>query len=175
MKLIVKHFPKYHRYHKIFNKNTIKLSYSCLENMENVITKHNNKLLFQSFEQRTRMCNYRDKASCSTDGNCLQKCFVYLAQVDSTNSRSDHLGASEDEFKTGYNDHNMSFRNNGYEKKTKLSKYIWKLKDKGEDFTIKLSVAAKASPYICGSKRCDLHLIYAVTYTVVCLSHPSIL
>ena len=24
MKLIVKHFPKHHRYHKIFNKNTIK-------------------------------------------------------------------------------------------------------------------------------------------------------
>ena len=26
MKLIVKHFPKYHRYHKIFNKNVIQLS-----------------------------------------------------------------------------------------------------------------------------------------------------
>ena len=30
MKLIVKHFPKHHKYHKIFNKNTIKLSYSCI-------------------------------------------------------------------------------------------------------------------------------------------------
>ena len=64
MKLIVKHFPKDHRYHKIFNKNTIKLSYSCMQNMANVITKHNNKLLFQSFEQPTQICNSRDKASC---------------------------------------------------------------------------------------------------------------
>ena len=28
-----------------------------------------------------------------------------------------------------------------------------------EDFTIKWSVVAKASPYICGSKRCDLCLM----------------
>ena len=46
----------------------------------------------------------------------------------------------------------MSFRNTGYEKGTGLSKYVWYLKDKGEDFTIKWSVAAKASTYICGSK-----------------------
>ena len=53
MKLIVKHFSKHHRYHKIFNKNTIKLSYSCMQNMGNIITKHNNKLLFQSVQQPT--------------------------------------------------------------------------------------------------------------------------
>ena len=35
----------------------------------------------------------------------------------------------------------MSFRNKGYEKKTKLSKYPWYLKYKGED-------AAKALPFI---------------------------
>ena len=33
MKLIVKHFPKHHRYYKIFNKNMIKLSYRCMPNM----------------------------------------------------------------------------------------------------------------------------------------------
>ena len=107
MKLIVKHFPKHHRYHKIFNKNTINLSYSCMQNMGNIITKHNNKLLFQSFEQPTRMCNCRDKASCPMDGNCLQKCFVYQAQIDSANSRKYYLGTSEDEFKTRYNNHTM--------------------------------------------------------------------
>ena len=66
--------------------------------------------------------------------------------------------SSEDEFKTRYNNHTISFRNIGYEKKTELSKYVWNLKDKSEDFTIKWSVAAKASPYTCGSKRCDLCL-----------------
>ena len=54
----------------------IKLSYSCMQNMGNIITKHN-KLLFQSFEQPTWMCNCRDKASCPMGGNCLQQCYVY--------------------------------------------------------------------------------------------------
>ena len=92
------------------------------------------------------------------DGNCLQKSFVYQAQVDSADSRKYYLGTSEDEFKTRYNNHTISFRNRGYEKKTELSKYVWNLKDKGEGFTIKWSVAAKAFPYTCGSKRCDLCL-----------------
>ena len=91
MKLIVKHFPKGHRYHKIFNKNTIKLSYSCMQNMGNVITKHNNKLLFQIFEQPTQICNSRDKASCPVSRNCLQKCFLYQAQLASVNSKSNIL------------------------------------------------------------------------------------
>ena len=155
MKLILKHFPKHHRYYKIFNKNMIKLSYNCMPNMGSIIT---NKLLFRSLEQPTRMCNCRDKVSCPMDGNCLQKSFVYQAQVDSADSRKYYLGTSEDEFKIRYHNHTMSFRNRGYEKKIELSKYVWNLKDKGEDFTIKLSAAAKAFPYTCGSKPCDLCL-----------------
>ena len=31
----------------------------------------------------------------------------------------------------------MSFQNKGYEKETKLSKYVWSLKDKLEDFSVK--------------------------------------
>ena len=52
----------------------------------------------------------------------------------------------------------MSLQNKVHEKETEHSKHVWKLKDKGEDFTIKWSVAAKASSYTCGSKRCDLCL-----------------
>ena len=54
-----------------------------------------------------------------------------------------NLGTS----KTRYNNHTISFRNKCYKKETKLSKYVSKLKDKGEDFTIKWSVAY---PYIYG-------------------------
>ena len=31
----------------------------------------------------------------------------------------------------------MSFQNKGYEKEAELSKYVWNLKDKGEDFSVK--------------------------------------
>ena len=44
-KLISKHFPKTHRFHSIFNKNNLKICYSCTENMASIINKHNKKIL----------------------------------------------------------------------------------------------------------------------------------
>ena len=66
MRLIVKYFREHHRYHKMFNQNTIKLSYSCMQNIGNLITEHYNKSLFQGFEQPTQICNCRGKTSCPT-------------------------------------------------------------------------------------------------------------
>ena len=40
-----KHFPKNNKYHKLFNKNTTKLSYSCTSNVKTIISAHNKKLL----------------------------------------------------------------------------------------------------------------------------------
>ena len=37
LKLINKHFPRYHKFYKLFNKNKVKVSYSCLPNMKNII------------------------------------------------------------------------------------------------------------------------------------------
>ena len=37
LKLLKKHFPTSHILHKIFNKNTVKISYSCMKNMNSVI------------------------------------------------------------------------------------------------------------------------------------------
>ena len=54
--------------------------------------------------------------------------------------------------------HKKSFRNRGYEHETELSKHIWKLKDNNTEFYLKWSIAAFASPYRCGTRRCDLCL-----------------
>ena len=43
IKLISKHFPPNHKFVKIFNKNTIKLSYSCMPNIRLKINGHNKK------------------------------------------------------------------------------------------------------------------------------------
>ena len=45
MRLIDKHFPSHHKFHKLFNRNNVKLSYSCMPNMKNVIQKHNYKIM----------------------------------------------------------------------------------------------------------------------------------
>ena len=158
MKLISKHFPKQHKYYKIFNKNTIKLSYSCMPNMSSIITKHNKKFLNKKVETEERKCNCRDKTNCPMEGKCLTKCIVYKASVSSLNEAKHYLGTAEDEFKTRYNNHKTSFKNRTHGKDTELSKYIWMLKDKNINFTIKWSIAATAIPYNCGSKRCDLCL-----------------
>ena len=43
--LIDKHFPKHHCLHKICNRNTVKISCSCMPNMASFISSHNKKLL----------------------------------------------------------------------------------------------------------------------------------
>ena len=39
---------------------------------------------------------------------------------------------------------------------TELSKHVWNLKDHGLDNNLSWEIHEKASPYQCGSKRCDL-------------------
>ena len=43
--LIEKHFPENHKYRILFNKNNLKVSYCCTDNMETIIKKHNAKIL----------------------------------------------------------------------------------------------------------------------------------
>ena len=44
LNLIEKHFPRSSKLHKIFNKNTVKVSYSCTQNMSQIIKGHNKKI-----------------------------------------------------------------------------------------------------------------------------------
>ena len=48
LKLLDKHFPRQHKLHKIFNKNTVKVSYSCTKNIKSIISSHNKRVLHQS-------------------------------------------------------------------------------------------------------------------------------
>ena len=45
LQLIKKNFPKEHKFHKIFNKNIVKLSYSCMPNIKTKINAHNRDIL----------------------------------------------------------------------------------------------------------------------------------
>ena len=42
--LLDKHFPKLAELHKIFNRNNVKVSYSCTENMKSIINSHKKKV-----------------------------------------------------------------------------------------------------------------------------------
>ena len=57
LKLVKKYFPKHHRLHKIFNSNTVKLSYSCMSYMSNFIKQHNSNILWSPTKTEERSCN----------------------------------------------------------------------------------------------------------------------
>ena len=81
-----------------------------------------------------------------------------MADVITNKDSHINYGANDGELKSWFNNHTNSFRHRHYEQDTERSKHIWKLKDKGINFKVKWSVAAYASTYRCGSRRCDLHL-----------------
>ena len=76
MRLADKHFPRHHKYYKLFNRNNIKLSYSCMPNMNNIIRKHNSKIMKNPAPSTTKTCNCRRKTDCPMDGNCLSECLI---------------------------------------------------------------------------------------------------
>ena len=85
---------------------------------------------------------------------------VYKAEVeinDGTNELSTkvNFGISETEFATKYNNHTISFRIQTHESDSKLSKFIWSLKDQNKEFDITWSIFKKSSR----SKSCNLGLL----------------
>ena len=42
--LLDKRFRRNHKYHNIFNPSNVKISYSCMDNMTNIISSHNKKI-----------------------------------------------------------------------------------------------------------------------------------
>ena len=70
LNLIGRHFPKDHKYHKLFNRNTIKISYSCMNNMADRIKGHNNKILKQQ-QQPAQQNNNNKPATAERNRNAL--------------------------------------------------------------------------------------------------------
>ena len=58
--LIDLHFPPSNKFHKIFNRNKVKVSYCCTQNVGNIIKLHNKKLI-NSSNHHEQPCNCRKK------------------------------------------------------------------------------------------------------------------
>ena len=123
-----------------------------MPNVKNIISCHNNKILAQSSDaQPTRPnCNCRNP-ECPLDQKCLYNNIVYTAEVKSNGTNEDN-----NSFKSRFSNHKKSFNHARYEKETKLSKYIWKLKRNEKKFTLSWSITKRAPAYSPGSKHCGL-------------------
>ena len=157
-KLIRKHFPINRGFRKIFNLNTIKISYSSMKNMKTFIKQHNARVLKNQEYSEKRSCSCRVKDNCLLDGKYLREYIVYQANAVTNNEYKEYFGTAEGEFKLRHNNHTMSFRHKKRVNDTELSKYLWKLKEENADYNLQWSIKAYASPYKCGTRKCDLCL-----------------
>ena len=162
LNLIDKHF-KGTKHEKYFNRKTIKVSYSCLPNLEAIISGHNKKLLTTIEENASTIppCNCRGGTiTCPLGGRCLVDSVVYKAKVNTMNSdvEATYIGAATN-FKERYRNHTLSFKHQRYQHNTNLSSYVWSLKAENKPFNIQWSIAGKAPSYNPSMKCCKLCLL----------------
>ena len=79
--IIDKSFPDAHSLRPLFSHNTLKISYSCMPNVKNVIDAHNKSQLREPTTEPTKSCNCRDKPNCPLNGQCRSKGIIYQATV----------------------------------------------------------------------------------------------
>ena len=154
--LLTKHFEK-SELNNFFNRKTVKVSYSCMANMEAVLKGHNQRILTQLESTKNSNCNcQKGKPSCPLRGNCQAKSVVYKANIKTEASSISYIGQTANSFKERYRNHLSSFNHRKYENNTHLSKYIWSLKNKNMLYDIDWSIIANARSYNPNSQTCSL-------------------
>ena len=109
-------------------------------------------------DNTTKMCNCRKKNECPLEGECLTKEIVYQTTITTKDTTETYIGLTASEFKTRWRNHKTSFTHEKRKNDTELSKYLWQLKDKQEEYSIAWRIVAKAKPYTNHTKRCNLCL-----------------
>lgn len=87
LNIVDRHFPKNNPLHKIINRHTLELRYSCMPNMKTVISSQTTKKLLSDCNQSRnstqtldKECNCREKDQCPLEGKCLASNGVYQQQ-----------------------------------------------------------------------------------------------
>ena len=129
LSLLDKHFPPHNKFHQIFNRKTVKISY--LPNMKTMINSHNHKVTNPKAITKDRTCNCVDKAKCTLSQNFLANNNIYKAVSISTNpyyKEKVYFGKSKTTFKLRYSSHQRSFKFLKYKTDTELSSEVWQMK-----------------------------------------------
>ena len=177
LKLVDSCFPPGHRLHKIFNRKTIKVSYSTMPNLGRIIASHNTKIINSKVKVVPKRpwgnCSCpratRDAGECPLGGECLEECIVYQATVKVKVDEAagvekvpdqTYLGVCEPEWKERLGNHRQDWKKPAKRGATCLSKYIWSLTDKGmkqdRDWTISWALMARAAAFSPTSGCCRL-------------------
>ena len=169
LRLIDKHFKQDNILHKIFNRKTLKISYSCTNNISQIINSHNNELI-NKFHNRVNNnninskkieCNCKSQSDCPMNGLCSLDNVVYQAIIYPKEDISDkkyYIGVSSTNFKIRYGNHKYSFSHEHQKNQTALSKHYWGLKNKGLTPDIQWSILKRSSTPKSFDSRCYLCL-----------------
>ena len=167
-RLIETHFTKNDIVSKLFNKNKVKLSYSCLPNIKAKISAHNKKILSAQALNRVpfqggaeKNCNCQASKVCPLAENCVHSDVIYEAEIlregQAQGQGHFYIGLASGLIKKRISNHEHSFRNPKRRNDTELAKFIWSLKDKGiGNFTINWKILARESLYNKNTRKCQL-------------------
>ena len=105
-RLLDKHFPKSNRLNKIFSKNAVKLNYSCVQNVTQII-KRNNKHVTRTKEISLSLFNCKNKSNCPMNRNYRVENVVYKCVVYAPKKSKEHvdIGVAECNLKQHYCNH----------------------------------------------------------------------
>ena len=154
--------------HRIFNRNTVKISYSCLKNNSSITSFLNRNIL--SSKQQSFGCNCRARNECPLSGECRTPLVIYRADVvnDSNDEEKLHFGLADTTFKERYRNHVRDFKHEEYENSAELAKYIWQLKRDNISFSVKWTIITKVyespNPLLC--KLCLTEKVWIINFII---------
>ena len=150
LNLIDKYFPRNHKFHKLFNRNNVKVSYGCMPNIRAAINAHNKKILGDKTPLVPGECNCNNKNERPLNGECKTSNVLYEARINSNlrNYREKiYKGITASIFKTRYGNHKKSFNNIKYYNESELSKEVWIIKNRGGEYNIKWKIIQQYPAY----------------------------
>ena len=89
---------------------------------------------------------------------CISSHSHYSKDKTTNRPPQTYVGLTENSFKTRLANHKTSFNSFDKRNATKLSNYVWELKNRNIHYTIKWKLLKRAKPYNCASNRCNLCL-----------------
>ena len=170
LKLVEECFPPENPLSKIFNRKSVKVSYSTTPSMEQIIAGKNAKVLNeQDNENPPKKCSCTRGKECPLGKKCLEKEIIYQATIEQENGEvKTYVGLTATDFKARYGVHKKSFENPDY-CQTTLSKYIHDLKSKGIETKITWKILDRAKSYSPVTDVC--HLCNKEAYYIIFEPH----
>jgi hypothetical protein len=162
LELLDKCFPKNGPLGKLFNRNTVKISYRTTPNLQQIISGHNKKIISKNTDKpQARPCSCPKGTTCPLEAKCLSENLIYQATVTETTKENQqivekYVGLSAPPFKKRLGNHIKSFKNENYSTETTLSTHIWNIKQRGSTYTVQWSVLDRGNTYNPATKTCNL-------------------